>query len=205
MIFLLATSNKDKMIEFARILQTLDIEVKIPSELGLDLPEVEETGSTFVENALLKAESGAKFSGLPTLADDSGICVDALDGAPGIYSARYSGDEEGARIDKNKANNLKLLRELSGVPFENRTAHYTCAVACVMPDGRKFTVEGYCYGHIATEEIGENGFGYDPLFIVDDVPGNLTFGQLPAEVKDEKSHRSCAIHMMCDVLKKEVL
>lgn len=205
MIFLLATSNKDKMIEFARILEPLDIEVKIPSELGLSLPDVEETGTTFIENALLKAESGAEFSGYPTLADDSGICVDALDGAPGIYSARYSGDEAGARLDKNKANNLKMLRELDGVPEQQRTAHYTCAVACVMPDGRKFTTEGYCFGKIASSENGSNGFGYDPLFIPDEEPGDLTFGQLSSEIKDRLSHRSRAIHKMCDVLKKEVL
>ncbi len=213
MIFLIATSNKDKMIEFSRILDPLGIEIKMPYELGLTLPEVEETGTTFIENALLKAESGAEFSGLPTLADDSGISIDALDGAPGIYSARYSGDEADARIDKNKANNMKVLRELGDTPLPLRTAHYTCAIACVMPDGRKFTVEGYCHGHIGFEEKGNNGFGYDPLVLINvdamampgAEPGDKTFGEISPEVKDSMSHRSRALREMCDVLKKEVL
>ncbi len=212
MIFLIATSNKDKMIEFSRILGPLGIEIKMPHELGLELPEVDETGTTFKENAMLKAEAGAAFSGLPTLADDSGICVDALGGAPGIFSARYSGDEAGAKIDKNKANNEKLLRELEGVPMEERTAHYTCAIACVMPDGRKYLAEGYCYGHIGFEERGTNGFGYDPLVLINveaaategAEPGTLTVGEIDPDVKDSFSHRSRALHKMCDIL-NEVL
>lgn len=212
MIFLAATSNVDKLIEFNRILGPLGLEVKTAKELGIDLPDVEETGTTFIENALLKARSGAEISGYPTLADDSGICVDALGGAPGIYSARYCGDENIARATRNKANNDKLLRELGDTPLEKRTAHYTCAVACVFPDGRELTTEDYCFGHIGYEETGTNGFGYDPLFLVNveaeakdgAAPGTITFGEVPSEIKDRMSHRSRALTRMCELLKSEV-
>ena len=201
MIFLAATSNRDKIIEFNRILAHLDIEIKTAAELGIELPDVEETGTTFAENALLKAHSGAKVSGLPTLADDSGICVDALGGAPGIYSARYSGDEDENRGDKNAANNAKLLRELGDTPLPELTAHYTCAIACVFPDGREVIAEDYCYGHIAFELKGNNGFGYDPLFIVE---GGKTFGETDPVEKDKISHRSRALRKMSELLKSEV-
>ena len=210
MIFLAATSNKDKIKEFDRILGHLGVEFKTADELGIVLPEVEETGTTFVENALLKARSGAEASGYPTLADDSGICVDALGGAPGIFSARYSGND--ARGDRNAANNEKLLRELGNLPLEKRTAHYTCAIACVFPDGREFVTEGYCFGHIGFEERGTNGFGYDPLVLINTeaeategaAPGKLTFGEIPSDIKDTMSHRSRALEKMCELLKSEL-
>lgn len=212
MIFLAATSNKDKIIEFHRILGHLGLEFKTAEELGIELPEVVEDGETFSENALKKARSGAAASGLPTIADDSGICVDALGGAPGIYSARYAGDEGEARGDKNKANNEKLLRELGDLPLVDRAAHYTCAIACVFPDGREFVTEGYCYGYIGFEERGTNGFGYDPLVLINvdaeaqegTEPGELTFGEIPSEIKDTMSHRSRALEEMCELLEEQI-
>lgn len=210
MIFLIATSNQHKKLEFERILSPLGVEIKTANELGITLPEVEETGSTFEENAFLKAESGCKVSGYPTLSDDSGLCIDFLDGAPGIYSARYSA-KNGENAD-DKENNRKVLSELSGVPLEKRTAHYVCAVACVFPDGREFVVRGECHGFIGFEERGENGFGYDPMFLVNvecganpgDPPGDKTFGETSPADKDKVSHRSKALHKMYEVLKGEV-
>lgn len=199
MVFLIATQNKHKKKEFHRILAPLGIEVKTAEELGITLPDVEETGETFEENALLKAESGCEVSGYPTLADDSGLCVDALGGAPGIYSARYSGMDGGHGTDE--ANNKKLLRELEGVPPEKRTAHYACAVAVVFPDGRRYVTLGTCDGTIGFEEAGEGGFGYDPLFLV----GDKTFAQVSPEIKDSQSHRSRALHKMYDILKGELI
>lgn len=198
MVFLIATSNQHKKIEFERILAPLGIEIKTAKELGLTLPDVEETGTTFEENALLKARSGVELSGMPTLADDSGLCVDALGGAPGIYSARYSG-ENGAN-GQDEANNDKLLYELKDVPDEQRTAHYACAIAAVFPDGREFTTMGTVEGKIGYERKGKGGFGYDPLFLM----GELTYAEVPPEVKDETSHRSRALHQMADILKEEV-
>ncbi len=198
MVFLIATSNQHKKIEFERILAPLGIEIKTAKELGLTLPDVEETGTTFEENALLKARSGVELSGMPTLADDSGLCVDALGGAPGIYSARYSG-ENGAN-GQDEANNDKLLYELKDVPDEQRTAHYACAIAAVFPDGREFTTMGTVEGKIGYERKGKGGFGYDPLFLM----GELTYAEVPPEVKDETSHRSRALHQMAEILKEEV-
>lgn len=198
-VFLIATTNQHKKREFARILAPLGIEIRTADELGVTLPEVEENGSTFEENALLKARSGCAVSGVPTLSDDSGLCVDALDGAPGIYSARYSSDDGDNGDDE--ANNRKLLRELEDVPYEKRTAHYACAVAAVFPDGRERTTYGECQGKIGYEERGQNGFGYDPLFLIND---DETFAEVAPEVKDEQSHRSVALHHMYDVLKGEL-
>ena len=191
MIFLIATQNKHKKVEFERILAPLGIEIKTAGELGLQYPDVEETGTTFEENALLKARAGCLLAGVPTLADDSGLCVDALDGAPGLYSARWSGDGETNGDDE--ANNDKLLRLLddSGVPDEQRTAHYVAAVAAVFPDGREFVTRGECYGRIAHERHGSGGFGYDPGFIPNGY--DKTFGQLPPEVKNSLSHRANAL------------
>ena len=215
MIFLIATQNKHKKVEFERILAPLGIEIKTAGELGLQYPDVEETGTTFEENALLKARAGCLLAGVPTLADDSGLCVDALDGAPGLYSARWSGDGETNGDDE--ANNDKLLRLLdeSGVPDEQRTAHYVAAVAAVFPDGREFVTRGECYGRIAHERHGSGGFGYDPLFLVSTAgtesneqaaQGEFTqtFGEVPPAVKDSQSHRSRGLQNMYDILKKEL-
>lgn len=215
MVFLIATQNKHKKVEFERILAPLGIEIKTAGELGLQYPDVEETGTTFEENALLKARAGCLLAGVPTLADDSGLCVDALDGAPGLYSARWSGDGETNGDDE--ANNDKLLRllEESGVPDEQRTAHYVAAVAAVFPDGREFVTRGECYGRIAHERHGSGGFGYDPLFLVSTAGTesneqaaqgefNQTFGEVPPAVKDSQSHRSRGLQNMYDILKKEL-
>lgn len=196
MTFLIATGNKHKKIEFERILSPLGIEIKTADELGVELLDVEETGTTFEENAILKAKSGMAVSGYPTLSDDSGLSVDALDGAPGIYSARYAGtDDENA---DDEANNNKLLRELGDLPLAERTAHYVCAVACVFPNGETLVVRGECHGLIGFERRGSGGFGYDPLFIV----GEKTFAEISPEEKDAQSHRSRALHLMSDKLKE---
>ena len=200
MIFFIATGNKNKKKEFERILLPLGIEIKTADELGFTLEEVEETGKTFEENSMLKAESGLKQSGYPTLADDSGICVDYLNGEPGIYSARYSGvnGEHG----QDESNNTKLLKNLENVPLEKRTAHYACAISVCFPDGRKKTVLGTCEGKIGFERKGNGGFGYDPLFIYGE--GNRTFGEMSPEEKDKVSHRRNALYKMYEYLEEEI-
>lgn len=180
----IATKNKKKLVELSRILIPMGFEVLSETDLDKPLNEVEETGTTFEENAVLKAMAGLNETGYISVADDSGICVDYLGGAPGVFSARYSGEH-----GNDDMNNKKLLSELSGVPMEKRTAYYVAAIACVFPDGRKFTVRGECHGHIAFEESGDCGFGYDPLFISE----KGCFGHLSAEEKDSISHRGKAL------------
>ncbi len=182
----IATKNTHKLIEFERILIPLGFEVLSENDFDGEFPETEENGTTFEENALIKAKSGLKNTGLISVADDSGLCVDYLNGAPGIYSARYSdvhGDDE--------ANNKKLLSELSGVPLEKRTAKYVASIACVFPDGIEFTVRGECHGYIAEEPRGNGGFGYDPLFISE----IGRFSEITPEQKDSVSHRGKAIEL----------
>lgn len=188
----IATKNQKKLIELERILAPLGFEVLSIKDIDKPFADVEEIGTTFRENALLKARAGLSLTGLISVADDSGICVDYLNGAPGIFSARYSGGND-------EDNNDKLLRELEGVPTEERGAHYTAAIACVFPDGREFTVEGKCYGKIAFErQKGDGGFGYDPLFISEMGP----FSQLTAEEKDSISHRGQALRLFKAELQK---
>ena len=195
MKFFIATKNAHKVIEFKRILEPMGIEVLCERDLDFELQDVEENGTTFEENAIIKAAAACEQTGFVSLADDSGLCVDALNGAPGIFSARYSGVH-----GDDKENNRKLLRELEGVPMEKRTARFVSAVACVFPDGRKFTVTGKCEGHIDFEEKGENGFGYDPLFI-----GEIgCFGLASGEEKDKVSHRGKALKMLRDELKNYI-
>ena len=191
----IATKNAKKLIELERILTPLGFQVLSEKDLDKPLGEVEETGTTFAENALLKAKAGLELTGLTSVADDSGICVDYLNGAPGIYSARYSGGH-----GNDEENNKKILRELEGVPMEQRGAHYSAAIACVFPDGRSFTVQGDCFGHIAFEESGTQGFGYDPLFISE----KGCFGHLSAEEKDEISHRGKALRLFKEELTKYI-
>ena len=184
---LLATHNAHKVEEFRAILALLDgagDTFRVLSYRDVPkIPDVEETGTTFAENALLKAEAGAKL-GYITVADDSGLAVDALGGAPGIFSARYAGVH-----GDDAANNRKLLSELDGVT--DRGAHYVCAIACVFPDGRRFTVEGTCEGEILKAQRGEGGFGYDPLFLI---PGTgKTFAEMTPEEKNSRSHRTAAL------------
>lgn len=184
MKFLMATKNRHKLIELERILSPMGFAVISINDLPDGFPDVVEDGTTFEENALLKARSGCKYTALPTVADDSGICVDALSGAPGIFSARYAGEP----CDDIK-NNQKLLDSLQGVEYEKRTAYYVSAIACVFPDGREFIVRGECHGHIAEKPEGNEGFGYDPLFISE----KGCFGILSPEEKDKISHRSNAL------------
>lgn len=189
MRFFVATKNSGKIREFKRILGELGIEILTGNDLKDPLPDVVEDGETFADNALIKARAGAAFTGLPTVADDSGLCVDALSGAPGVLSARYAGEH-----GDDKANNEKLLKELSGVPAEKRTAHYMCVIACAFPDGREFTVSGRCDGIIDFSESGTGGFGYDPLFI-----GEIgKFSEVTAAQKDAVSHRGKAIRLFTE-------
>lgn len=193
MKFILATKNMKKLKELQRIFAPLGHEVISELDLSEPLPEVVEDADTFEGNALLKARSAMAFTGLAAVGDDSGLCVDYLDGAPGIYSARYAG--EGHDDDKNIE---KLLEALKDVPEEQRTARFVSSVAVVFPNGREFTVRGTCEGYIARERQGENGFGYDPVFI----SKKGCFATLSAEDKDSVSHRGQALKKMAEELKK---
>ena len=191
MKIIIATHNKHKLAEMSRILSPMGYEVVTDTDLGIELSDVEENGETFLDNARIKAESGCKESGYPCIADDSGLCVDALDGAPGVYSARYSGvhgDDDG--------NNRKLLAELDGVPTEKRTAHFACAICVSFPDGSEVTATGKCEGYIGYEKKGSNGFGYDPLFMV----GDRSLAEMTAEEKDAISHRGNALKELQKIL-----
>lgn len=188
----IATKNHNKLKELERILIPMGFEVLSENDLEKPLPEVEETGTTYEENALLKAHSGFKKTGLITVADDSGLSVDILDGAPGLYSARYSGT--GATY---ASNNEKLLAALDGVPRDKRTATFVSAIACVFPDGREFTVRGECKGYIADKCRGEGGFGYDPLFVCE----AGCYAEMTPEEKDRVSHRGNALR----AFKKELV
>ena len=191
MKIIIATHNKHKLQEMSRILSPMGYEVVTDLDLGIELTDAEENGETFLDNARIKAESGCKESGLPCIADDSGLCVDALGGAPGVYSARYSGvhgDDDG--------NNKKLLSELEGVPTEKRTAHFACAICVSFPDGSEVTATGKCEGYIGYEKKGTNGFGYDPLFMV----GDRSLAEMTAEEKDAISHRGNALKELQKIL-----
>ena len=192
----IATKNKKKLAELERILIPMGFEVLSQKDFDQEFPEPIEDGSTFEENAIIKAKDGLKNTGLISVADDSGLCVDYLDGAPGIYSARYSGEH-----GDDESNNQKLLNELDGVPMRKRTARYVAAIACVFPNGRYFTVRGECHGHIAFErQLGNGGFGYDPLFISEKGP----FSQLTDEQKDEISHRGRALQLFKEKIKEYI-
>ena len=181
-----ATSNSGKLVEMRGILS--DYEIVGATEVGFH-DDVEETGKTFVENALLKARTVCHATGLPAIGDDSGLCVDALNGAPGIYSARYSGQGQAA-------NRQLLLKNLQGE--SNRKAYFNCAVALVFPDGREYIAEGQTCGSIATEEQGTGGFGYDSLFISDDL--GKTFALATAEEKNAVSHRGRALQKLLQMI-----
>lgn len=191
----IATKNQKKLVELSRILEPMGFDVLSEKDLENPITDVIEDGTTFEENAIIKAKAGLKETGYISVADDSGICVDYLGGAPGIYSARYSGGH-----GNDDDNNKKILKELEGVPMEKRTAYYVAAIACVFPDGRQFTVRGECHGHIAFEESGNCGFGYDPLFISE----KGCFGHLSAEEKDSISHRGKALRLFKEELKKYI-
>ena len=191
--FVAATNNKNKLKEFARILEPLNIEVLTASQCGGEGIDPVEDGETFEANAIIKAKAFAQALGMPALADDSGLCVDALNGAPGVYSARYSGEGDAA-------NNALLLKNLEGVPMENRTARFVCAICCAYPDGRYFTVRGECEGKIGFEPKGSDGFGYDPLFFIET---GESFAEISGERKDSMSHRGKALRLLAEKLKAE--
>ena len=193
MKFIIATNNQKKLKELERILNPLGINAVSAKDEGISLDDVEETGTTFAENAFLKAEAAFKKTGLPSVADDSGLCVDVLDGRPGIYSARYAG-ENATDEDKNK----KLLAELNDVPEKDRTAHFTCAICCILPSGEKIEVEGVCEGSIAFEPHGNGGFGYDPIFKY----GDKSYAELSSDEKDAVSHRGKALRKLKAELEK---
>lgn len=185
MKFLIATNNAHKVTEIKAILAPLGVECVTLREAGV-VSDPDETGKTFKENAFIKAESAMKASGMPAFADDSGLAVDALNGAPGIYSSRYAGDDA---TDDDRIN--KLLGELRDVPEEKRTARFICSVCCVFPDGRKITAEGASEGHIAYHKIADNGFGYDPIFIENST--GKSFAEIVGEDKNRVSHRGIAL------------
>lgn len=191
----IATKNEKKLREIKRILEPLGFETISEKDLKNPLEEVEETGKTFEENALLKAKSGLKAMGLTTVADDSGLCVDYLGGKPGIYSARYSGVH-----GDDKANIEKLLKELENVKKEDRTAHFSCAVVCLFPDGRKISVTGTSEGYIDFAPHGNGGFGYDPIFISE----KGCFAELSDEQKDSVSHRGRALRKFEEKIKEMI-
>ena len=185
---ILASKNPHKLTELSVILSQHGFEIALESEYGLDI-DVDETGTTFEENSLLKAEAVMKASGLPVLADDSGLMVDALDGAPGVYSARYghkSSDGERTAF---------LLENMKDVPDEKRTAKFVCVITCLWPDGRKIVARGECPGVITREVHGENGFGYDPVFYLPEL--GMTYAELPSEQKNALSHRARALQEFC--------
>ncbi|PYZ99118.1 non-canonical purine NTP pyrophosphatase [Alteribacter lacisalsi] len=185
---LIATKNPGKVKEFEAFFAEKDIKVR--SLLDLEEPEdVIEDGETFEDNAVKKAEAIGKAAGLPVIADDSGLEVDALNGAPGVYSARYAGKEK-----NDEANNLKLLREMEGVPPEKRTARFVCALAVYLPGNRSFVLRGTCEGLIAEERKGEHGFGYDPLFYVPS--SEKMMAELTSEEKNTLSHRAKALQLL---------
>ena len=183
MKYVLATHNPGKLKEMGAILARFGVEVVSPKDLGLTV-DVEETGATFAENAMLKAKAICDAAGLPAIADDSGLCVDALNGGPGVYSARYGGEG----LD-DKGRYMLLLNSMRGQT--TRAAHFACAIACAFPNGDTLTAEGRCDGTIAFAPMGEGGFGYDPVFFVPEKA--KTFGQLTAEEKSAISHRGRAL------------
>ena len=187
-----ATNNTHKVIEFKRILEPLGYTVLSQEEAGIHI-EVEETGETFEENAYLKAKSVYEASGLPTVADDSGIAVDALNGAPGVYSARYGGPalDDVGRYEK-------LLAEMENVPDSNRTARFVCAISLILSNEKVYSFTGVCEGKIGYAPRGENGFGYDPIFMV----GDKSTAELSPAEKDKISHRGQALRKMEKLLRK---
>ena len=192
-----ATGNKDKMKEIRMILSDLDVEILSMKEAGISV-DIEENGTTFEENALIKARAICKLAGEMVLADDSGLEIDYLNKEPGIYSARYMGEDTSYHI-KNKS----LIDRLEGVPDEKRTARFVCAIAAVFPDGKELVVRGTVEGIIGYEEKGENGFGYDPIFYLPE--RGCTTAELPPEEKNSISHRGNALRLMKDLLEREHL
>ncbi len=192
MKMVLASKNQKKMKEMNEILSTMGVEVCLQSDVGIDI-DVEETGTTFEENSLLKAKAVMEASGLPAIADDSGLCVDALNGAPGVYSARYGGEG----LDDTGRYKLLLANMPKG---EARTAKFVSVITCCFPNGDVLTARGECPGTIAFAPMGEGGFGYDPIFFLPKL--KKTFAQLTAEEKNAISHRGRALEAFQEKLEE---
>lgn len=190
----IATGNKDKVREINELLEGTGFEAVSMKEAGIKCDIVEDADS-FKGNALIKAQTVAKFTDDYVLADDSGLCIDALDGAPGIYSARFCG-ENSTYEEKFK----KIFEMLEGVPEEKRTAHFTCAIAVVNPDKTSFTVEEYFHGVLHETPAGQNGFGYDPIFYVPEY--GMTSAQMSPELKNSMSHRGKALRKAVELILK---
>ncbi len=194
----LATRNAKKLAELDRLLAGAGLDVEIlGSAVFSDLPEIEETGSTFAENSLIKARAVAAHTGLIAIADDSGLCVDALDGQPGIYSARWAG--QGATDESNVDLVLEQIREVEPA---RRTAHFACAAALVLPSGKEYVVQGQVNGVLLTQRRGVGGFGYDPIFLPDGF--DITTAEMTSEQKDAISHRGQAMRALVPVIQEHV-
>ncbi|MCD8144101.1 MAG: XTP/dITP diphosphatase [Oscillospiraceae bacterium] len=191
---ILASNNKNKLVEMNAILSELGIEVLSQAEAGIAL-EVEETGETFEENSLLKATAVCQAAGMTAIADDSGLMVDALDGAPGVYSHRYGTPD----LD-DAGRTALLLKSMEGET--NRTCRFVCVITCCFPDGRKLVARGECVGQIADAPVGENGFGYDPVFYLPEL--GKTFAQLDSVEKNAISHRGRALSRLVELLRQEL-
>lgn len=189
-----ATGNQGKLKEIREIMADLDVEVLSMKEAGVQT-EIEEKGTTFEENAVIKARAVGKLTGELTLADDSGLEIDYLNKEPGVYSARYMGEDTSYHVK-----NASLIKRLEGVPMEQRTARFVCVIAAVFPDGRVETARGTIEGVIGYEERGENGFGYDPIFYVPEL--NCSTAELTPGQKNEISHRGKALRKMKEILKE---
>jgi XTP/dITP diphosphohydrolase len=196
-VLVISTGNPNKLKEIQSLLKDFPLEVKSKDQVGLEEIEIEETGTTFEENALLKAKGIQQHTGTLVLADDSGITVDALEGAPGVYSARYGGEE-----GNDRKNNQKLLGALKEVPKEKRGAAFVCAVVVVLPDGKILKATGVTRGTVGFEEKGQGGFGYDPLFIL---PDGKTMAELTATEKNAVSHRGKALRAIKELLTEEFI
>lgn len=188
---ILASNNKNKLKEIREILSPLGYELISQSESGINL-EVDETGTTFEENALLKARAIYKISGTPVISDDSGLEVDYLNGAPGVYSHRYAGENA---TDEERC--AKLISELEGVEEEKRSARFVCVICYIDENGKEYTVRGTCEGLIGFKPEGENGFGYDPVFMYN----GKSFAQISADEKNSVSHRADALRKFSEILK----
>ncbi|MCQ2547217.1 MAG: RdgB/HAM1 family non-canonical purine NTP pyrophosphatase [Clostridia bacterium] len=203
-----ATKNKHKIVEIEAITSQFGMNIVPRDEAGVPDIEIPETGKTFEENSYIKAHEIMKLSGQITIADDSGLVVDCIEGAPGVYSARFATfpgiwpdekDEDEADSD-DRDNNSKLIRLIKDVPYEQRTAHFVSVITMVFPDGETLVARGEVHGHLVLEERGKGGFGYDPLFVP--LGYDRTFGELPAELKNSISHRANALVSLKEKLEK---
>ena len=191
----LASKNPHKLVEIRQITDKFGFKLVLQSELGVDI-DVEETGTTFEENSFIKAEAVMKATGLPAIADDSGIAVDALNGEPGIYSARYGFDES---LD-DYGRMMLLLKNTEAVPDGQRQAKFVCVISFITPEGKIIQARGEIHGELTREPRGENGFGYDPIFYYP--PLGMTTAELPSEVKNQVSHRGNALRILNEKLKE---